>query len=130
MKVSELIEVLQGCDPGGSVSFSLPCDVVEGTRYGDGFSYAYVPLVQALFSTKAVETGSRADFVNFEIPTPPYRDKYQVQCRPVGAIEDSSWSDVVDIELLSFDTSQSLVSRLNKHVDGSVYRAVLVKLPS
>ena len=86
--------------------------------------------MQALFSTKAVESGSPADHVNFEIAQPPYRDKYQVQSRLFGALDESSWGDVADIELVSFDTAQSLVCRLSKCGDGLVYRAVLVKMPS
>jgi hypothetical protein len=75
MKVRDLLELLSKCDPDGTVSFTLPTDVVDGTEFGDGTSYVYVPLVQALWSTKAMEAGAAADHVQFEIPTLNKRDK-------------------------------------------------------
>jgi hypothetical protein len=69
MKVSELIEMLGRCDPNGTVSFSLPADVVDGSEFADGVSYVYVPLVQALWSTDAMLAGLPADRVTFEIPS-------------------------------------------------------------
>ncbi|MBB3122159.1 hypothetical protein [Pseudoduganella violacea] len=75
MVVRELIDLLSKCDPEGTVSFSLPCDVVDGTEYADGISYVYVPLVQALWSTEAMQAGRLADRVSFEIPSLNKRDK-------------------------------------------------------
>jgi len=75
MKVREIVELLSKCDPDGTVSFALPTDVVDGTEFGDGISYVYVPLVQALWSTKAMEAGGPADRVQFEIPSLNNRDK-------------------------------------------------------
>ena len=69
MIVRELMELLSKCDPDGAISFSLPADVVDGTEFGDRGSYVYVPLVQALWSTKAMEAGTAADRVMFEIPS-------------------------------------------------------------
>jgi hypothetical protein len=75
MKVFELLELLARCDPQGQVSFTLPADVVDGTDYADGAGYVYVPLVQALWSTKAMDSGAPADHVQFEIASLNKRDK-------------------------------------------------------
>lgn len=67
MKISDLIELLDGCDPDGEVQLSLPLSMIDGGAYEPGVECALKFEAKELWSTQAHDAGRRADIVTLEL---------------------------------------------------------------
>lgn len=68
MKVRDLMEVLNHCDPEGAVNLSLPTCMIDGDKYQPGVEYKLPLQVTSLWSTKASDAGGAPDIVIFDLP--------------------------------------------------------------
>ncbi len=67
MKISDLIELLDGCDPDGEVNLSLPLCMLDGSAYEPGVERSLNFEATELWTTAAHDAGRRADIVTLAL---------------------------------------------------------------